>query len=217
MSGQSEYAKAGVDYAKIEPFKRCMIGVVKATRDFPNARNVKVERNLAHAHGGVYHYTGIFDHLWCTTQEGLGNKSWATQLLYEIDKSAVRYYADAMYCSTMMIVNDCAAQGALPVIYTDEVAASSDSFFADDNMELGLKVGYTTPDQRFEIAAVDPKGRVFAAWLDKRNGPAARAAGKPYPGAALAYAWEDGTAWPEAAIAFASHVNCVSSRLMTYW
>lgn len=50
-----------------------------------------------------------------------------------------------------------------------------------------------TTSQRFEIAAVDPKGRVFAAWLDKRHGPAARAAGRPYPGAALAYAWEDGS------------------------
>lgn len=49
--------------------------------------------------------------------------------------------------------------------------------------------------QRFETAAVDPStGRVFATWLDKRNVAKARAAGKPYPGAALAYAWEDGEA-----------------------
>ncbi|WP_422000817.1 exo-alpha-sialidase [Reyranella sp.] len=46
--------------------------------------------------------------------------------------------------------------------------------------------------QRFETAAVDPSGRVFATWLDKRDAARARAAGKPYPGAALAYAWEDG-------------------------
>ena len=39
--------------------------------------------------------------------------------------------------------------------------------------------------------AIDPAGRVFTAWLDKRNGAAARKAGKPYPGAALAYAWSD--------------------------
>jgi len=48
--------------------------------------------------------------------------------------------------------------------------------------------------QRFETAGADPAGRVFAAWLDKRNGPKARAAGRPYPGAALAFAWEDGEA-----------------------
>jgi hypothetical protein len=51
-----------------------------------------------------------------------------------------------------------------------------------------------TTSQRFETAAVDPSGRVFAAWLDKRNVGKARAAGKAYDGAALAYAWEDGEA-----------------------
>ena len=51
-----------------------------------------------------------------------------------------------------------------------------------------------TTSQRFETAGVDPAGRVFAAWLDKRNIAKARAAGRAYPGAALAYAWEDGDA-----------------------
>ena len=51
-----------------------------------------------------------------------------------------------------------------------------------------------TTSQRFEVAGVDPAGRVFAAWLDKRNVAKARAAGRAYPGAALAYAWEDGDA-----------------------
>lgn len=48
-----------------------------------------------------------------------------------------------------------------------------------------------TTSQRFETVAIDPAGKVFLAWIDKRNGPAARGAGKPYPGAALAYAWSD--------------------------
>lgn len=51
-----------------------------------------------------------------------------------------------------------------------------------------------TTSQRFEIAGIDPAGRVFATWLDKRNIAPARAAGKAYAGAALAYAWEDGEA-----------------------
>ena len=53
-----------------------------------------------------------------------------------------------------------------------------------------------TPDtasQRFETVAIDPAGQPFAAWLDKRNIAKALAAGRSYPGAALAYAWsEDG-------------------------
>lgn len=45
--------------------------------------------------------------------------------------------------------------------------------------------------QRFQVVAIDPDGKLFAAWLDKRNAAAAMAAGKSYPGAALAYAWSN--------------------------
>jgi len=53
-----------------------------------------------------------------------------------------------------------------------------------------------TPDttsQRFETVGLDPAGRAFAAWLDKRNVARAVASGKSYAGAALAYAWADGS------------------------
>ena len=45
--------------------------------------------------------------------------------------------------------------------------------------------------QRFQVTAMDSDGRLFAAWLDKRHAAATKTAGKPYPGAALAYAWSD--------------------------
>ena len=51
-----------------------------------------------------------------------------------------------------------------------------------------------TTSQRFETAGIDPSGRLFAAWLDKRNVAKSIAAGRPYPGAALAFAWADGAA-----------------------
>lgn len=66
-----------------------------------------------------------------------------------------------------------------------------------------------TTSQRFEVAGVDPSGRVFAAWLDKRNVASARAAGGAYPGAALAYAWEDGQAdFGDTAIALDNTCEC---------
>jgi hypothetical protein len=66
-----------------------------------------------------------------------------------------------------------------------------------------------TTSQRFEVAGVDPSGRVFAAWLDKRNVASARAAGGAYPGAALAYAWEDGRAdFGDTAIALDNTCEC---------
>lgn len=66
-----------------------------------------------------------------------------------------------------------------------------------------------TTSQRFEVAGVDPTGRVFAAWLDKRNVAKTRAAGRAYPGAALAYAWEDGDAgFGDTSIALDSTCEC---------
>lgn len=48
-----------------------------------------------------------------------------------------------------------------------------------------------SPSQRFETAALDQDGRAFVAWIDKRNAARAKKDGKPYAGAALAFAWDD--------------------------
>ena len=62
-----------------------------------------------------------------------------------------------------------------------------------------------TTSQRFETLAIDPDGNLFAAWIDKRNAAAAKAAGKPYAGAALAYSWssDDGQSFGAAQIGVA--------------
>jgi len=44
---------------------------------------------------------------------------------------------------------------------------------------------------RFDALAVDGKGRIVIAWIDKRDLIAATAAGKPYLGAAVYYSWSD--------------------------
>ena len=44
---------------------------------------------------------------------------------------------------------------------------------------------------RFDALAVDGHGRVVIAWVDKRDEVKARAAGKPYLGAAIYYSWSD--------------------------
>jgi hypothetical protein len=70
-----------------------------------------------------------------------------------------------------------------------------------------------TESQRFQALALDPAGGLFAAWLDKRRRPAARAKGERYPGAALAYTWlptdgGNGGTIPEAAIAQDNTCEC---------
>lgn len=44
---------------------------------------------------------------------------------------------------------------------------------------------------RFDALAVDGKGRLVIAWIDKRDVIAASASGKPYLGAAIYYSWSD--------------------------
>ena len=50
-----------------------------------------------------------------------------------------------------------------------------------------------TASQRFVAFALDPSGEVFAAWIDKRNLVAAAMAKQKYDGAALAFAWSNGS------------------------
>lgn len=52
----------------------------------------------------------------------------------------------------------------------------------DDRAEIG---------HRFETLTVDPAGRIFLAWLDKRDQAAAQRRGEPYRGSALYYTWSD--------------------------
>ena len=58
--------------------------------------------------------------------------------------------------------------------------------------------------QRFETVAIDPAGKVFSAWLDKRN-----VATKKYAGAALAFAWsDDGSRFGNTTIAVDNTCEC---------
>lgn len=65
-----------------------------------------------------------------------------------------------------------------------------------------------SPSQRFQGMALDSDGAIFAAWLDKRNGAAAKARGEAYPGAALAFAWSGGDGFAPARIAADNTCEC---------
>ena len=45
MSGKSAYAKAGVDYTVMEPFKQAMISAGKRTLKFPNKSKIIINSN----------------------------------------------------------------------------------------------------------------------------------------------------------------------------
>ena len=78
----SAYAKAGVDYTKMEPFKMAMVAAGRKTLKFPNKRGVFINEDATHAHGAVFEYRGNEQHIWCKTQEDLGNKNWIAEWMY---------------------------------------------------------------------------------------------------------------------------------------
>lgn len=137
-----EYAQAGVDYTKIEPFKQVMVEVGKRTLTFPNRRGVFINEEVLHAHGAVYKYRGGLPHDWCKTQEGLGNKNWIAEWMYQFAGTGRTYYEGIGIDVALMAVNDVIAQGAMPVVYTDEVAAGDSKWFEDEKRSRDLSSGY---------------------------------------------------------------------------
>jgi phosphoribosylformylglycinamidine cyclo-ligase len=135
---KSEYAQAGVDYTKIEPFKMAMVRAGKQTLKFPGKRDVYIEEESLGLHGVVFRYRGDKPHLWCMTQEGLGNKNWIAEWMYQHAETGRTYYEGIGIDTALMAANDVICQGALPVIYTDEVAAGDSEWFMDEKRSHDL-------------------------------------------------------------------------------
>ncbi len=130
-----DYAAAGVDYSKIRPFKKRMQEVVERTRHFSEKRNVFVDGL------GCYEYRGKDPHKWKSVTEGLGNKNHLAEWLYEHTGNTQCFEAislDAM----RMALNDVAAFGAMPVVYTDEVATGNSEWFADPGRAKSAAEGF---------------------------------------------------------------------------
>lgn len=140
MGKESEYAKAGVDYTKAEILRRAMIEVGKRTIRFPNRRDVFVEEETIGTHGVAFEYRGEHRYLTCETQEGLGNKNWVAELMYK--KTGKSFYENIGIDTALSSVNDVIAQGGLPVIFLDEIAANSYDWGADELRSGDLAEGY---------------------------------------------------------------------------
>ena len=140
MNEPSAYAKAGVDYTQMEPFKMAMIEAGKKTLKFPNKRGVFVNEDATHAHGAVFEYRGSEQHIWCKTQEDLGNKNWIAEWMYQ--KTGKSYYDAIAIDTALIVVNDVIAQGAMPVVFTDQLEASDSAWYADETRAKDLANGF---------------------------------------------------------------------------
>lgn len=137
---KSAYAAAGVDYTIMEPFKQAMVACGKHTLSYPNRRGVFISGEAAGTHGAVYEYRGSLPHLWCKTQEDLGNKNWIAEWMYE--RTGKTYYDSIAVDTALMTVNDVIAQGAMPVVFTDQIEASDSSWFADEKRAEDIARGF---------------------------------------------------------------------------
>src|SRR3989338_9208054 len=137
---KSEYAKAGVDYTVMEPFKMAMITAGKKTLKFPNKRGVFINKDATHAHGAVFEYRGGKSHIWCQTQEDLGNKNWIAEWMYQ--KTGKSYYDSIAIDTALIVVNDVIAQGAMPVVFTDQLEASRSDWYGDKKRAQDFANGF---------------------------------------------------------------------------
>ena len=141
-TGKSEYAKAGVDYTVMEPFKMAMIECGKQTLSFPEKRGVYIIRDAIHAHGAVFEYRGQQSHIWCKTQEDLGNKNWIAEWMYQTNPAGPTYYDAIAIDTALIVVNDVVAQGAMPVVFNDQLEASESEWYNDKKRADDLARGF---------------------------------------------------------------------------
>jgi hypothetical protein len=87
--------------------------------------------------------------------------------------------------------------GTLLVSYTARPEKSYDGAVSFARSTDGGKT-FSAPEplldsigQRFDIFLVSPKGRIFVAWLDKRDAAAAKQAGQAFAGSGIAVGWSD--------------------------
>jgi len=109
---------------------------------FPEKRGVFINQEATHAHGAVFEYKGNLPHIWCKTQEDLGNKNWIAEWMYANEGSGKTYYDSIAVDTALMTVNDVIAQGALPVVFTDQIEASCSDWYADEKKANDLANGF---------------------------------------------------------------------------
>ena len=99
-----------------------MVAAGKKTLRFPEKRGVYINTDATHAHGAVFEYRGNESHIWCKTQEDLGNKNWIAEWMYQQNPTGRTYYYAIAIDTALIAVNDVIAQGAMPVIFNAQDA-----------------------------------------------------------------------------------------------
>jgi len=145
---RDEYARLGIDYSRIEAFKRAMMETARKTFVFPKRWDVVLDSD------GNFQYTKPGQPKIRSVTEGLGHKNLIAEWMY-INAGTGKTYHDGIGEDTMlMAVNDLAAKGFRPVVYTDEVAPGPDTWFQDEKRSRDLAQGFFVECERDGIALI---------------------------------------------------------------
>ena len=115
------------------------------------------------------------------------------------------------------------ADGTLLVSYTARPEKSYDGAISlvrstDGGKTFSRPSRFSTrAGQRFDIFLVSPKGRVYAAWLDKRDAAAAKEAGKDFAGSGIAVGWSDDAGKSFAGKKILMDHSCECCRVSAAW
>lgn len=120
------YAKSGVDYDAMDPFKRAATKAAART-----AKNLKQHRcaEVPGCRGESAYLIDIGDAYIAHVEEGLGTKNLVADLMY--GKYGNPYYASIAQDTVAMIVNDMITLGVPPISVAMHLAAGASDWFAD--------------------------------------------------------------------------------------
>lgn len=116
-----------VNYNEAKVLREAMQKMGERTLGFPNERDVFVDKSSIGGHGALYSYEGPFRPKWNQVTEVLGNQNFLAELMYQ--ETGESYYEAIGNNFAQIIVYD--VLPALPVIFTDEIAANSYTWGTD--------------------------------------------------------------------------------------
>ncbi|HXE52431.1 MAG TPA: AIR synthase-related protein [Tepidisphaeraceae bacterium] len=136
MSGLS-YEQSGVNYDRLDAFKRACQRAASATRDALTSHGMSEPRDIR---GESAYLIETPDEYLAHVEEGLGTKNLVTDAMLKLTGRS--FYRNAGIDTVATIVNDLITTGALPISVAMHAAVGDDAWFADSRRSEDLAAGF---------------------------------------------------------------------------
>jgi len=136
---QDAYAKSGVRYSDMDPFKR--LAMERGSRTAKNIRYLDAEE-VSESRGESAHLVRVNGLIIAHVEEGLGTLNLVADDMYRLTGSPVPYYRACSYGTVAMILNDLATTGATPISVLMHLAVGDSAWLADEKRNFEIVVGW---------------------------------------------------------------------------